>query len=110
MTDFLTKLWEAAVANLDGYIILIVLCAGFFQAKYFKGFHLVKDESYDAALKTLALSFVVSVIYIMLVRNPDNVYNWSKYFVSYFTATSLYELIIDPFRQWVLKKLSNNTP
>ncbi len=88
----------------------IVLCSGFFQKRYFQGFRLSKlNDSYDSALKTLALSFVVSVIYIYLLKDPDKASNWSKYFFSYFGATSLYELLVQPFVEWI-KKVTGAKP
>jgi hypothetical protein len=81
-----------------------VLCSGFFQSRYFKGFSLSKDASYDSALKTLALSAVASSVYIVLARNPAVATNWAKYFVSYFAATSLYELLISKFVDWIKEK------
>lgn len=90
--------------KIDVYIVVIVLCAGFFQSRYFKGFSISKDASYDSALKTLGLSAVASAIYIILAKNPGVATNWAKYFISYFAATSLYELLINPFTNWVKNK------
>lgn len=106
MTDFFNSLLD----KVDLIIVALVLVSGFFQARYFKGFNLVKDPSYDSALKTLALSAVVSVIYIYLLKDPNKADNWAKYFYSYFGATSLYELLIDPFRNWIMKKIGSDKP
>jgi len=89
--------------KLDFWIMGIVLCSGFFQNKYLKAFYLSKDAGYDSALKTLAVSAVASVIYIVLVKDPESANNWAKYFVSYFAATSLYELLVSPFVRWIKK-------
>lgn len=100
---------EQVIKSVDLWIMAIVLCSGFFQKRYFKGFKISKtDEGYDSALKTLALSLVISVIYICLLKDPDKASNWSKYFFSYFGATSLYELLIDPFIKWI-KKVTGGT-
>lgn len=93
MTEFLNQF----LAHVDVTIITLVILSGFFQKKYFRGFTWSKDNSYDQALKTLALSFVVSLIYILLFRNPENAKPWANYFISYFFATSLYELLLQPF-------------
>lgn len=104
MNDFFQSLMD----KMDIYIVVIVLCAGFFQSRYFKGFTWSKDASYDSALKTLALSALVSVIYIWLIKDPEKASNWSKYFISYFAATSLYELLISKFVDWVKDKTGFN--
>lgn len=89
--------------KLDFWVMGIVLCSGFFQTKYLKGFCWSKDGSYDSALKTLALSAVASSIYIILAKDPERANNWAKYFVSYFAATSLYELLVNPFIKLIQK-------
>lgn len=97
------NLFNAFADKLDLWIIGIVLCSGFFQRKYLKAFFWSKDPSYDSALKTLAVSFVASSLYIVLAKDPDSASNWAKYFVSYFGATSLYELLVSPFVKWIKK-------
>lgn len=94
--------------NLDFIIVGLVLCSGFFQKQYLKGFKLSKDDTHDSALKTLMVSFIVSGIYILLAKDPDRASNWGKYFFSYFGATSLYELIVSPFTDWI-KRITGAT-
>jgi|JI10StandDraft_1071094.scaffolds.fasta_scaffold518208_2 hypothetical protein len=89
--------------KLDFWVMGIVLCSGFFQRKYLKAFYFSKDATYDSALKTLLVSAVASCVYIFLLKDPDSANNWAKYFVSYFGATSLYELLVQPFIKWVKK-------
>jgi hypothetical protein len=100
MNDFFNSLLE----KIDVYIVVIVLCAGFFQSRYFKGFQISKDPSYDSALKTLGLSAIASTVYILLARDPNSATNWAKYFISYFAATSLYELLISHLVDWIKTK------
>ena len=99
----ISQFFDLLVGSFDWWIVLLVLCSGFFQKKYFQGFRWASNDSYDSALKTLALSFFVSVVYILLMRDPGEEKNWSRFFVSYFFATSLYELLVDPFIKWVKK-------
>lgn len=99
MNDFFNSFMD----RIDITVVVIVLCAGFFQSRYIK-FRISKDDSYDGAIKTLLLSFLASMIYIMLMRNPANPTNWAKYFISYFAATSLYELLISKFVDWIKTK------
>ena len=100
MNEFFNSLMD----KIDVYVVAIVLMSGFFQSRYFKGFYLSKDSSYDSALKTLGLSAIASAVYILLARNPAEATNWAKYFISYFAATSLYELIISKFVDWLQTK------
>lgn len=95
--------------KLDFYIVLIVLCAGFFQKLYLRGFTWSANSSYDSALKTLAVSAVASAVYIGLIKDPNSANNWAKYFISYFAATSLYELLVSPFIE-LIKKWTNQNP
>ena len=97
------NLLNSMLDKLDFWVIGIVLCSGFFQTRYLKAFRWSKDPSYDSALKTLALSAVVSSIYILLAKDTEKANNWAKYFVSYFAATSLYELLVNPFIKLIQK-------
>ena len=97
----MTNLVEQLLKGIDLWIIAIVLCSGFFQKMYLKGFTLSKSN--DSALKTLLLSAIISTIYICLLKDPNKTSSWSKYFFSYFGATSLYELLVVPFIQWIKK-------
>lgn len=96
--------FDAFADKFDIAIVGIVLCSGFFQKMYLKGFSFTKDASYDSALKTLAVSAVASTLYIIFLKDAGNANNWAKYFISYFGATSLYELLINPFMTWIRGK------
>ncbi|MBO9658328.1 MAG: hypothetical protein J7527_05840 [Chitinophagaceae bacterium] len=97
--------------NLDLYIILIVFLSGFFQEKYLCKIILSADSKFDATIKTLIVSFVVSSIYIWIVYyeldDKSVKLPYAKYFLSYFTATSIYELAIRPFTRWWKKKFNS---
>lgn len=99
----MNNFFQSFLDKFDVWVVGIVLCSGFFQSKYLKGFSWSKDSSYDSALKTLALSAVASALYIVLVKDPESGNNWAKYFVSYFAATSLYELLVGPFLKYIKK-------
>src|SRR5690242_20634419 len=104
------KFFDPILNAIDFLIVAIVLASGFFQKLYLKAFYLSKNESYDSALKTLLVSALFSAIYIVLLKDPDKASNWSKYFLSYVFATSLYELLISPFTNWLKNKFGNNNP
>lgn len=100
----MNSFFDNLLSHFDYWIVIIVLLSGLFQKNYFKGFYLSKDSSYDSALKTLVLSLVVSAIYIILLKDPEKSNNWAQYFISYFAATSLYELLISPFVDYIKSK------
>jgi hypothetical protein len=89
------------VLHIDPIIVLIVIAAGFFQEKYMCSFRVSKDEKTDAALKTLLVSFSVSIIYLVFKGLPKEMF--AQYFLSYFLATSFYEMILRPFKKWLAK-------
>lgn len=110
--EYLTQKW-----NIDVIIVAIVFLSGLFQEKYFH-FELSKDKRYSNALKTLFLSLLVGVIYAFIVyhdakvaaRNTPDVsvsIPLKMYFISYFAATSLYDMAVRPFRNWLNKKFGN---
>lgn len=100
--------------NIDLLIVAIVLISGFFQQKYLCKITVSKDSKYDAAVKTLVVSLVASLIYIAL-QYKDVDKPWAKLFISYFFATSLYEILIRPFLRFIQKasgeeETNNNQP
>jgi hypothetical protein len=112
--EYLTTKW-----HIDVIIVAIVFLSGMFQEKYFR-FELSKDKRYSNGLKTLFLSLLVGVIYALIVyhdakvaiRNsetPDMSVSipLKMYFISYFAATSLYDMAVRPFRNWLNKKFGN---
>lgn len=101
--------FDSLLNKFDLWIVLIVLCSGFFQGMYLKVITLAKDVKYDSALKTLLVSALVSTMYIFLLKDPEKANNWAKYFVSYFAATSLFELLIGPFVKYIKTKTGQPT-
>jgi len=104
--------------NIDIYIIAIVMLSGFFQEKYMCIFKWSKDARLDAALKTLALSFLVSSIYIIILYKDAKRLSedgkvflpWGKFLITYFATTSLYDLAVRPFRKFIKKKFGDDEP
>lgn len=111
--DYLKDKW-----NLDVIVIILVFLSGFFQEKYLCEFKWAKDARIDASLKTLVVSFIVSSIYIFLMykelkrvsEDGKALLPWAKYFISYFAATSMYDLGIRPLRKWIKKKTGDTEP
>lgn len=91
--------------HIDYIIVLLTLVSGFFQARFIS-LKLVKDERLNSAYWTLIVSIGACAIYLFLIHPAKEMY--ANYFVSYFVATSLYELLIKPFVNWI-KKISGNT-
>lgn len=105
--DSLQQRW-----NIDLVIFLLVMLSGFFQERFLPYWNLVKDARLCAALKTLIVSFIASSIYIFIVYNQLHTDNnegaevmvpWGKYFITYFMSTSIYDLLVRPFRKWITK-------
>ena len=90
--------------HIDPIIVLIVIAAGFFVKRFLRTIHWIKDERTDEAVKTLLVSFSVSMIYLLLVKTPREM--WAQYFLSYFMATSMYEIIIRPAVKFIQKKIA----
>jgi hypothetical protein len=109
MNNFFEELLQTW--NLDLIILVICLLSGFFQERYLSGWALVKDARLCAALKTLIVSLGASTIYIVISYNQMKgqadgaavLVPWGKYFITFFTATSIYDLLIRPFRRWIAK-------
>jgi hypothetical protein len=104
----MNNFFDIVSQHIDFVIVTIVLCSGFFGKIYLKGLVLTKDGGYDNALKTLIVSFIASTVYIVLIKDPEKPNNWAMYFLSYFFATSLYELLINPFVNWIKTKLPSS--
>lgn len=104
--DDLIKQW-----NLDLIIFAIVMLSGFFQERFLSGWKVSKDSRLSAALKTLIVSFLASSIYIFFSHRQlkghgdgaDVLIPWGKYFMTFFAATSVYDLLVRPFRRWLAK-------
>lgn len=93
--------WLQENLHIDPIVVLIVIASGFFQNRYLSSWVIGKDTRASSALKTLLVSFVVCVIYLYLAFTPRNAF--ANYFLSYFLATSLYELILRPLIKWINK-------
>lgn len=93
--------------HIDPIIFLIVFASGFFVNRFLKQPFLSKDLRTDAAWKTLFVSFVVAVIYLYMNSTPREMF--AELFLSYFMATSLYELMIRPFAKFIQKQIKKYT-
>lgn len=102
----MNQFFDAFMDKIDVYIVGIVLLSGFFQKIYLKEWNLTKDAGYNSSLRTLIVSAIASSVYIILIKDPEKANNWAKYFISYFTATSVYDLVIDKFAQWIQNKFA----
>ena len=92
--------------HIDGVIVLIVIASGFFQQKYLCGLRLSTDDKTDSALRTLVLSGAVVAIMLFLTgAGKDDI--WPA-FLSYFLATSFYELIVRPITKFIKKNLDDD--
>ena len=83
--------------GIDPVIVLLVLASGFFQKRY------LSSVKVNEALKTLLVSFLVVSIYWALLGFSTALLK--GFFLSYFFATSFYELIFQPIIKWIQSKL-----
>jgi hypothetical protein len=96
MMDF-SQLLQPGALPIDLVMIILVLLGGLFQKKY------LSDININAAWKTLIVSFTFCAVYAILYSIA---YKYQKelplrWFFSYVTGTSLYELLLKNF----LKKI-----
>jgi hypothetical protein len=90
--------WDSL--HLDAVVVLLVICAGFFQKKYLENVNLLP------AVKTLIVGcvFVAAWVIIKWANNSLVKDKIEDYFISFAVATSLYDLVVKP----LLKKLFPN--
>lgn len=86
--------WLEENLHINGVIVIIVIAAGYFQNIYTKLWKITADGKTNSALKTLIISgFVVTIM--LLLKGANKAEIWDA-FLSYFVATSFYELILRP--------------
>jgi hypothetical protein len=95
---------------IDPIIMALVFLSGFSQEKYLVGISFSKDKRWDASIKTLGLSFIVTTIYILLVVREGGIFSLVKYFFTYFMTTSIYDIAIRPIRKWITRMLNKYFP
>lgn len=88
--------------HIDPVIVLIVIASGFFQNRFLCYWEISKDQKTAAAFRTLIVSAAASLIYLWLVGVKRDAFAY--YFLSFFLATSLYELLIRPLVKWIKKE------
>lgn len=99
--------WLKENAHIDGIITLIVIAAGLFQKTFLEGIVWSKDEKYDGALKTLAVSAVLVTVKLFFEK-AHGTDIWDA-ILSYFLATSFYELIARPIVKAIKNKINKLT-
>ena len=101
--DSITKIFSQYV---DWLIVVLVICAGYYQNSYLKGVTLAKDAKYDSTLKTLILGTLFNVVYLVILGVnsglPKEV--WAKLFFSYIFATSFYDILMRPIGKWIVNR------
>lgn len=76
------------LTHIDLIAVALVIMGGIFATKYAKGW------SINNATKTLIFGSLFMGIYLLIMQMSDQLHkeDYSKYFVSYCVATSLYEI------------------
>ena len=98
--------WLQENLHIDGVIVLIVIAAGFFQNRYMKTIKVSKDEKTDSAWKTLIVSALLVTLKLVFAKaNRDECWDGV---LSYFLATSFYEIILRPVVKYINKNLGTD--
>lgn len=108
-STFLEALMQALKyfwALMDFAIIGIVLLSGYFAGRYLNQPFITKHLG--TAWRTLIVSAVFTVLYVIFLKKDGGSFEYTKLFVSYVTATSLYELIIKGIANYIPSRLKSN--
>lgn len=93
-------------ALMDFGVIGIVLLSGYFAGRYLNQPAITKHIG--TAWRTLIVSAVFVAIYVALLKKDGGTFVYTKLFVSYVTATSLYELIVKAIGNYLPSQLKIN--
>lgn len=94
-------------------IVVLVIMAGFFQAKYMCAITFFKGNAKtDAALKTLLIGSIFSAVYVWLdYAVLKTTADWkAEMFVSFTVATSFYDILIKPVMIWIGLQKKDDDP
>lgn len=94
-------------ALMDFAVIGIVLLSGYFAGRYLNQPIITKHVG--TAWRTLIVSVVFVAIYVIALKKDGGSFEYTKLFVSYVTATSLYELIIKTIGNYLPSQLKSST-
>lgn len=100
--ELITNIWGNISQHIDPMVVLLVLMGGFFSKRY------MSEININNALKTLIVGTMFTGIYLIVLSISGNLQkaDYTKYFVSYCTATSLYEILIKKLMD-LLKQKTN---
>lgn len=93
-------------ALMDFGVIGIVLLSGYFAGRYLNQPAITKHVG--TAWRTLIVSAVFVAIYVALLKKDGGTFVYTKLFVSYVTATSLYELIVKAIANYLPSQFNLN--
>lgn len=100
--ELITNIWGNISQHIDPIVVLLVLMGGFFSKRY------MSEININNALKTLIIGTIFTGVYLVVLSISGNLQkaDYTKYFVSYCTATSLYEMLIKKLMD-LLKQKTN---
>lgn len=90
-------------SHIDWICVFLVLCGGFFARRYMRDWNILpllgRDIKIGNAFKTLLMgsAFITGYLVVMYLSGELHKEDYTKYFISYCVATSLYEIIVKPF-------------
>jgi hypothetical protein len=93
--------------RIDPVIVMSIFAGGFWAKKYLDGWTHIRigkwRPKFTTAWKTLIVGSIFTALYIAIMIMTGNIDQELilKYFYSYVTATSFYEIILDPVRRGI---------
>ena len=92
--------------HINWIVVLIVLLSGLLQNTLLNEIRFAKNDKTDGARKTLLVSLIVSAIWFYFAESAYSKEVIGQYFISFFAATSLYEIVLKKWFDKLLKKFN----
>lgn len=101
--ELITNIWGNISQHIDPMVVLLVLMGGFFAKRY------MAELNINNAVKTLLVGTVFTAVYLLILHMSGGLQkaDYTKYFVSYCVATSLYEILIKKLMDLLKQKKEN---
>lgn len=102
--ELMSIIWDNITAHIDPIIVGLVLLSGFFSTRYL--FELNIKDVY----KTFIVGTILTAIYLFLLNVNGMLLraDYTKYFVSYTVATSLYEILLKRLTEFIANKFKSD--
>lgn len=97
------NIFEQFINQINVVIMVLILLGGIFATRY------LVDWKFNSAWKTLIVGTIFTAIYIGIkaFEKDFKTEDIESYFITYCVTTSLYELILKHFMDWIQDKFSD---